>query len=112
MLELRRRNVDLKDLQQCWPHLARFKLPETRSDRVSILIGSDNPLVHEVYEKRRDSLDKKGSETNLTPFGWCLIGPIKRFSSDGPQCHNISTVSPDETLNRFFDEESFGVKPG
>ena len=87
-------------------------MPETRSDRVSILIGSDNPQVHDVYEKRRDPLDKKAPEANLTPFGWCLVGPVRRLSSDGPQCHNVSAVSLDETLNRFSDEESFGMKPG
>ena len=91
-LELRRRNVDLKDLQQRLPHLTRFELTETRADRVSILIGSDNPLVHDVYEKRRNPLDKKAPEANLTPIVWCLVGPIRRLSSDGPQCHNVSAL--------------------
>ena len=57
-------------------------------------------------------MDKKAPEANLTPFGWCLFGPIRRFSSDEPQCHNVSAVSLDETLNRFFDKERFVVKPG
>ena len=63
-----------KDLQQHWPHLPRFKLH-----------GSNNPLVNDMYEKkRRDLLDKKAPKANLTPFGWSLVGPRRKFSSDGP----------------------------
>lgn len=98
------------DLQDCWPHLADVDIATIRATHVSLIIGMDNPMAHEVYAAKADRRYSRSPRAHLTPSGRCVVGSLG--PPDSLQCNNI-TEQPnlEELVQRFFEEESLGVLP-
>ena len=56
-LNLKKKNFDWSEVRQRWPHLENVKTPNTCADRVTVLIGMDNPAVDDIFEKRKTNTD-------------------------------------------------------
>ena len=68
-----------KDVED-WPHLTGIDLPQIESDEIMLLIGSDVPEAHWVYDQRRV---KRGHPYAVrTPLGWTLMGPVNSCTND------------------------------
>uniref|UniRef100_A0A5S6Q5X3 Uncharacterized protein n=1 Tax=Trichuris muris TaxID=70415 RepID=A0A5S6Q5X3_TRIMR len=85
---------------------------------VTILIGIDNPLAHEVFQCRTDPYRKRSPHATLTPSGWCLVGPYAPYHEvNDRRCFGITLAgdtghpSVSELLERFFEVDIFGIKP-
>ena len=103
-------NFDWGEVCQRWPHLENVVTPKTCADRVTVLIGMENPAVHDIFEKRK----LRSPKGILTPFGWCVVGPLEREPMTIPQCHNLQLEGPtdlDPLFDRFVDDDMFGAKP-
>jgi hypothetical protein len=74
-LMLSERKINWPVAKREWEHIADIDLPAINSDLVTILLGRDTRGVHDTYETRR-SEDGTAPEAVLTPFGWCIAGPI------------------------------------
>ena len=68
-----------KDVED-WPRLTGIDLPQIESDEIMLLIGSDVPEAHWVYDQRRG---KRGQPYVVrTPLGWTLMGPVNSCAND------------------------------
>lgn len=63
-----------------WPHLNGIHFPRIESDTVSVLIGSDVPEAHWVYDQRRGRCGQPYAV--CTPLGWTLMGPLNLCESN------------------------------
>ena len=63
-----------------WPHLKGIDFPRTQCDKVSVLIGSDVPEAHWVYDQRRGR--RAQPYAVCTPLGWTLMGPLSSCERD------------------------------
>lgn len=81
------------------PHLNGIEFPRIQSNDVSVLIGSDVPEAHWVYEQRRG---RRGQPYAVrTPVGWTLMGPLGACDSD---CFSANFVRhDDEMLHRQME---------
>jgi len=72
-LPVSKRSIPFTDDIRDWPHLQGISSPKLDKE-VSILIGSDVPEAHWVFEERRGRRKQPCAERTL--FGWTLIGPL------------------------------------
>ena len=74
----------------------------------------DNPAAHEIYEKTVDNHRLRSLRGILTPFGWCVVGPLERQGMNTPRCHDLQFRGPTDlgkSSERFVDDDMFGAKP-
>lgn len=74
-LSLTRCGIDAEKLTNTWPHLANVPVSSTSEKDVGVLIGLDNPAIHEVFELRKDPLQPRAPRAIRTPCGWSFVGP-------------------------------------
>ena len=119
-LVLSDRRINWPALKREWGHISDIDLPAINSELVTVLLGRDTRGVHDIYETRR-SEDESAPEAVLTPFGWCVTGPIPtRVLHTLPSSPSIHQLHPSvssfelltDSLERFWTTESFGVIPG
>ena len=72
--------LDIRD----WPHLHAISLPKL-DKKVPILIGSDVPEAHWVFEEHRGR--RKQPCAARTLLGWTLIGPLSGTN------HRVASVN-------------------
>ena len=115
-LNLSRKKCNWPREKMHWSHLADLNLPAVDSSLVTVLLGRDVRGAHDVTEQRKAPTDCNGPDAILTPFGWCVVGPIptKVFKSTatGPQINHVRFDSSDEQLrdniSKLWDTEAFG----
>ena len=120
-LSLSKRAINLKGLVRDYPHLATVPLGPSTSEEVGMLIGLDNPALHEIFDQRADPFNHRAPRAILTCFGWCIIGPVSSYSKVRESTFNNFAVtigesqSSDERLDsmvkQFLHADLFGVKP-
>ena len=101
-----KRNFDWGKIRQRWPHLENVVTPKTCADQVTVLIGMDNPAVHDIFARQEYKHRLCSPRGILTPFGWCVVGPLEREQMTIPQFHNLQLGGPtdlDLLFDRFVD---------
>jgi hypothetical protein len=95
--------------------LADLELPAINSALVTVLLGRDVRGAHSILEERLAPPDTTGPDATLTPFGWCVAGPVPikvfRQTASGPRVHHIrldSTEELRENIYKLWDTEAFG----
>lgn len=116
-LNLSQQNVDLERLKTKWPHLSDIPLQETTIENVSVIIGMDHPALLTTYDVRFDPARQRAPRAILTPFGWCVIGPVSPridgiYRAFSTSVHSIwEETHFEEMVTRFFRAEDFAAKP-
>ena len=78
-----------------------------------LLIGTDNPSCHGIFDQKICSTNDWAPVAHFTPFGWTIIGPPSEKENNN-QVNQISVgngLQLDHLLQQFFSEDAFGVKP-
>ena len=113
-LPISERSIPTVDEINRWPHLHNIKFPKLDHGRVTILIGSDVPEAHWIFEERRGR--PKEPLAARTLLGWTLLGPVG--NADNHEA-NVNFVHADqETItsqverlyNAEFSESSGAVE--
>ena len=74
----------------------------------------DNPATHEIFGSKFDRLQSNAPRAILTPFGLCVVGPLRSKRLEELQCNHLAsgyTPDLDVLFERFYDDDSFGVRP-
>ena len=113
-MHLKKRSVQGSGVLRRWPHLRGIEFPTHKPSDVTVIVGCDHPDLLDVFETRRDPLRSGSPRAILTPFGWCVIGPVAgKESTDKLNCNRITVTEPEIDFNRrvedFFLNDSFGT---
>ena len=90
--------------------------PTYKSNDVTVIIGYDHPDLLDVIETRKDPHSSGSPRALLTPFGWCVVGPVTAESGiEKIGCNVITITDPASIFNRrveaFFLNDILSVKP-
>ena len=115
-LHLKKRAVAWSGVLGRWPHLSGLKFPTHRSNDVTVIIGYDHPDLLDVIETRKDPLRSGSPRALLTPFGWCVVGPVTgERGTERIDCNAITMKDPAAIFTRlvedFFLNDTLGTKP-
>lgn len=107
-LPISKRSVPSDENVSRWPHLRGVKFPRLDGEEkaVSILIGSDVPEAHWIYEETRG----RGKQLYAvrTPLGWTLIGRLNCFLAGKEAQVNFIRGTQEmlsSQLRRMYDAE-------
>ena len=95
---------------QAWSHLDGVPLPPLQDSDVQMLIGTDVPKAHWVWDQRTGEPDNPYSVRG--PLGWVILGPVGSRFPSAPKA-NVhcpkATEEIDATLERKLNVESAEV---
>ena len=111
-LNIPERKVELKELQEKWPHLLDLELTEVAGTQVTLLLGSDVPELIVPLETRSGS---KGSPVGIrTELGWAITGRLPGYIQDSESVCKVHVVTADEelheTVKSWWRTENFGCR--
>ena len=118
-LNISGRLVDWSLLRRDWPHLKGLEMPIVRPEEVGMLISQDVDEAMEIIMTRR-SEKPLAPVAKLTKFGWTVVGKISNryHLHDSTRKHHVCAIRKrpnnqdlKEAIERFWNIESFGVKP-
>ena len=88
-----------------WSHLSDIEFPKLENAKVTILIGSDAPEAHWIFEERRGRPREPLAARTL--LGWTLLGPVGSVSLQEVNVNFIHTNQETITsqLQRLYNAE-------
>ena len=114
-LTIQSQTLDVDSAKRAWPYLNKLPLPEVNPKEVCILIGMDIPQAHTELDVRRATPASSGPVATLTPFGWCVAGPINLPRKRKAVSHHFHSLVAEESLSlqveKFWDTDAMGTHP-
>ena len=96
-LNVPERKLNLKEVQDKWPHLSDIELTEVAGTQVTLLLGSDVPELIVPLETR---CGPNGSPIGIrTKIGWTITGRLPGYIQDCESVCKVHVTTPDEELN-------------
>ena len=93
-LHLKKRSVSWDGVRQRWPLLREFDFPTNQSNEVTVIVGYDHPDPLDIFETRKDPLRSNSPRALLTPYGWCVTGPVGARDAEKINCNAIAIAEP------------------
>ena len=114
-LNLSKKKVQWPTVKSEWKHIEDLELPAVDTSLVTILLGRNVRGVHQVSEERIAPPDSNGPDAYLTPFGWCVAGPVPLKLLQFNQISiNLLRIDADQQLRddvaQLWKTESFAVQ--
>jgi hypothetical protein len=114
-LNLSKKKVHWPTVKAEWKHIEDLELPAVDTSLVTILLGRNVRGVHQVSEERLAPPDTNGPDAYLTPFGWCVAGPVPLKLVQFNQISiNMLRIDADQQLRddvaQLWKTESFAVQ--
>ena len=69
-----------------------------------MIVGYDHPDPLDIFETRKDPLRSNSPRALLTPFGWCVVGPVGDNGAEKINCNAIAIAEPSAIFTRMVDE--------
>ena len=109
-LNVPERKVELKEIQEKWPHLLDLEFTKVAGTQVTLLLGSDVPELIVPLETRSGP---KGSPIGIrTELGWAITGRLPGYIQDSESVCKVHVVTADEelheTVKSWWRTENFG----
>ena len=95
----------VEDLQR-WPHLTGIDFPRLEEGKVTILIGSNVPEAHWIFEERRGRPKEPLAAKML--LGWTLLGPMTGDNKGEANINFLCTRDQeaiDSQIQRLYNTE-------
>ena len=113
-LTIQKQTLDVNSARNTWPYLKDISIPQIDPEKVVVLIGMDVPQAHQELDVRRAEPISSGPIATLTPFGWCVSGPIT-FPGRNWSIPQINSLISEQSLNdqveKFWDIDAMGTLP-
>ena len=93
-MHLKKKSVSWDGVRQRWPFLREFEFPTNQSSEVTVIVGYDHPDPLDIFETRKDPLRSNSPRALLTPFGWCVVGPVGDNGAEKINCNAIAIAAP------------------
>ena len=106
------RQVELKELQEKWPHLLDLELTEVAGTQVTLLLGGD---VLELIVPLETRSGPKGSPVGIcTELGWAIAGRLPGYIQDSESVCKVHVATADEelheTVKSWWRNKNFGCR--
>ena len=84
-------------------HLEGLRFVNSSEGEVKLLIGYDEPLVHQVIEQRFG--DQREPFASCTPFRWILLGPLPQYYKQSHMNYEVDVEDLSQQVALMYNKE-------